>query len=523
VRGESGHAVRARARALVAAALALCACAGAVAGASASSSAPGVAAALKKASAPASELKRTRTISFRGVKIVRYEQEVEGLPVLGGDAAVLQPPGEAARLLTDETAANVSVSAPTVASSRAISIAQSATGARPLRASPQVSLAVDPRHGGALVQRVVLPSLKPLKDFEVLVDASSGRVLSQRNLLQYATGQAKLYTPNPVAWNGGYSGIGTTGAADHHDNNTQKLTALRKAVTLHRLSSRKRCLIGKYVNALLGRKANRVCRESRNWRWVKRADNRFEALMAYYHIDQIQSYIRSLGFTGTADVHPRRQTVIADAMKADQSFYRPSDRKIRFGQGGADDAEDGDVVVHEYGHAIQDAQDPGFGITLGAASLGEGFGDFVSALNTAITPGIPNYGASEYCVFDWDGVVGYGGSGVAPCGRVVNGSDGINTLSQANAACGNDPHCFGEVWAGGLIDLMNSLPLDANGDPPIVIDTLLSQFAYADSESFSQAVNALISADNAVYGGVHNTAICNEMKGQRGIGGTVCP
>ena len=32
-----------------------------------------------------------------------------------------------------------------------------------------------------------------------------------------------------------------------------------------------------------------------------------------------------------------------------------------FGKGGVDDAEDAEVIWHEYGHAIQDAQVPGFG------------------------------------------------------------------------------------------------------------------------------------------------------------------
>ena len=83
--------------------------------------------------------------------------------------------------------------------------------------------------------------------------------------------------------------------------------------------------------------------------------------------------------------------MIADAFKDDNSFYSPATRLIKYGAGGVDDAEDGDVVTHEYGHSIQDAQDRGFGTSLGAGSLGEGFGDFVSAVNTSITPDLPNY------------------------------------------------------------------------------------------------------------------------------------
>jgi hypothetical protein len=38
-------------------------------------------------------------------------------------------------------------------------------------------------------------------------------------------------------------------------------------------------------------------------------------------------------------------------------------------QGGVDDAEDADVILHEYGHAIQDNQVPGFGSSLEAGAM----------------------------------------------------------------------------------------------------------------------------------------------------------
>jgi hypothetical protein len=474
-------------------------------------------------------LKRTQTVTFEGARVVRYQQEVGGIPVLGGDAAVIQAAGAPARVVTDDTRTDLSAPArPKVSGPRAIAIAKSATGAKALFAAPQVSLVVDPAHGGVLVRRVVLASSKPLKDFEVLVDASNGAVVSQRNMLQYATGHAKLYTPNPVAVNNGYKGLGKRPSADHHDHNTRKLTRLRRNVSLHRLDSHSHCLVGPYVKALKGAHAKSVCRRSRNWKGVKRADDRFEALMAYYHIDTIESYFHRLGFRGKANVHPTRQTVIADAFREDNSFYSPATRLIKYGAGGVDDAEDGDVVTHEYAHSVQDAQDRGFGTTLGANSLGEGFGDFLSAVNTSITPNLPNYPVAEYCAFDWDGISGYGGPGVAPCGRVVDGSDGVGTVSQANAKCGNDPHCYGEVWAHGLIDLMRSLPKDSKHRPPIVVDLLFSQFAYKDNENFTGAVNLLLAMDDSVYGngsagsGPHDVAICNEMAGQRGISGTDC-
>ena len=46
---------------------------------------------------------------------------------------------------------------------------------------------------------------------------------------------------------------------------------------------------------------------------------------------------------------------------ADNSFSTDKQDGIRFGKGGVDDAEDAEVILHEYGHAIQDSQQMPFG------------------------------------------------------------------------------------------------------------------------------------------------------------------
>jgi hypothetical protein len=226
--------------------------------------------------------------------------------------------------------------------------------------------------------------------------------------------------------------------------------------------------------------------------------------------------------------HPKKQMVIADNFPDDNSFYSPGDRKIRYGTGGVDDAEDGDVITHEYGHAIQDAQDRGFGSTDEAGALGEGFGDYQSALNLLLNGAyVTPTPKMAKCIFDWDGTGGYGGPGVKPCGRLATGTDGTRTYSQAKNTCSlghghEEVHCFGEVWSHGLIDLLLSLP-EPSGFPPISVDVIASQFTYADNETFKEAVNALVAADNVIFSGANVTAICDEMKGQRGINASACP
>ena len=71
-----------------------------------------------------------------------------------------------------------------------------------------------------------------------------------------------------------------------------------------------------------------------------------------------RAMIQSLGFT---DANNRSIPVDVHYYTADNSFYSDADHALHFGDGGVDDAEDADVVLHEYGHSIQDNQVPGFG------------------------------------------------------------------------------------------------------------------------------------------------------------------
>src|SRR6185295_11756861 len=85
-------------------------------------------------------------------------------------------------------------------------------------------------------------------------------------------------------------------------------------------------------------------------------------------------------------------------LKADNSFYSPQSQDITYGLGGVDDAEDAEVILHEYGHSIQDDQVPGFGSSAEAGAMGEGFGDYLAGTMGAQQSG----GFQDACVAEWD-------------------------------------------------------------------------------------------------------------------------
>jgi hypothetical protein len=100
--------------------------------------------------------------------------------------------------------------------------------------------------------------------------------------------------------------------------------------------------------------------------------------MAYFWINQAQEYLQSLGFGSTLPpVNAQQQQVKVDQYGGDNSFQTDKPFRIRYGKGGVDDAEDAEVIVHEYGHAVHAAQVPGFGASEEAGSIGEAFGDYL--------------------------------------------------------------------------------------------------------------------------------------------------
>jgi hypothetical protein len=491
--------------------------------ASASAAPARAAAKLKAASAPASQLTPVAAISLPGgATAYRFQQHVSGVRVLDGQAVVSDPIGAPPDLVADSSTPGIEPPPPPrLGKAAALEVALRSAGITRLRADWAASLAIDPgghlagasNDGGALVWRVVIPSARPLGDFEVLVNAVSGRVTSIRDLLWSRRGRATLYDPNPVAQNNRSSAP----RRDRRDKNTRLLNRLRRPVKLRNIRNGQRCLRGKWVHAKVGRGGKEVCKRNLNWRRVKRRRDRFEALMTYFHIDRAQRYIQRLGFGtgGARGIVKRSQVAVADAFRADNSFYSPVTRRIKFGSGGVDDAEDADVIVHEYGHAIQDAQVRGFGNGSQAGAIGEGFGDYWAAAMSSRSPRTSN--RDDVCIFDWDGVSW--GRFVPEfnrrCGRRADRNE---TLNEAQADCGFEIHCVGQVWSSALWDLRREV-----GGRPFDRILLSSQFMYTTNEHFDEAVEALIAADQDSTGGANHDAICAEMENQRGISVADCP
>ncbi len=474
---------------------------------------------LRGTRAPASELKQSKAIQVPGGgTLYRFHQRVSGVPVLDSEAVVSDPVGASPGLVVDATKARVHrPPAARISKGQAIATASSAIGVARTRGPSEAKLVIDPANRGTLVWQVEIPSARPLGDFEVQVDAVSGDVLRTQNVLHdFRTGKAKLFNPNPVVENGGFAGL----RSDHNDRNIHLLTALRRSASLPKIRGGQNCLRGEWANAKLGHDAHSVCRRSLRWTNVKRSSDTFEALMTYYEITRAQQYIQDLGFTkGNQPIDDRSQQAVADAFSADNSFYSPFTRTIKYGSGGVDDAEDADVIWHEYGHAMQDSESHSFSTSQNPSNgaLAEGSSDYWAAAMSSRSPGTSN--EDDVCIFDWDATT-YGDKfpAVAPfsvgrfCGRRADVPWTLAKAQDPSKSCRFDIHCVGQVWSSALWDLRNEI-----GGKKMDTIYLTAQFLYHANESFDEAAAALVHADATLYGGTHQATICSEMEGDRGL------
>jgi hypothetical protein len=181
-----------------------------------------------------------------------------------------------------------------------------------------------------------------------------------------------------------------------------------------------------------------------------RDQDQFEQTMAYYWVTQAQKYIQSLGFGSTLPaVNKRQQLLRVNQFGGDNSFFREGTGKltITLGKGGVDDAEDAEVIVHEYGHSVQDNQVTGFGTTPDAGAIGEAFGDYLAVTVSATFA--PT--ADEPCVADWDST-SYT-LDVPHCLRRVD----TNKHYPEDLSNPREVHADGEIWSRALWDMRNAL------------------------------------------------------------------
>ncbi|WP_199486435.1 M4 family metallopeptidase [Actinomadura logoneensis] len=225
-----------------------------------------------------------------------------------------------------------------------------------------------------------------------------------------------------------------------------------------------------------------------DFRYTRDTDQ-FEQVMAYFWVNEAQEYLQSLGFgSELPGANDKQQGVRINQYGADNSFFTDKKHEIRFGKGGVDDAEDAEVVVHEYGHAVHEAQVPGFGTSEEAGAIGEAWGDYLGVevgLAADARYGWPRL-TPEPCVADWDST-GYT-STVPHCLRRLD-------TGKVYGDKVGEVHADGEIWSNALWDIRKAL--GARVADRVIVN---AQFSFAPDTSFSAAAKATIATARSMYG-----------------------
>jgi Zn-dependent metalloprotease len=397
-----------------------------------------------------------------------YQQTYRGIPVFGGyyvkhiaaDGTVTVDDGRLKVTGLDDTTAEVTAQR-----------VRSSVAGRLGRQPGDARLVIVPGRTAKLAWMTLTPTRRGT--VRSLVDAGSGTVLKEERTVHEAEGVGRVFDPNPVVR------LQDEALTDNDDADTPALNRAYRIVLLTKLDKGKTTLQGAYANNV---SADPVTSPHRIYLY-RRSQDGFEQVMAYYSITKAQEYIHRLGFR---DVNDEPQDFVTTGFTDDNSYYDPSVDAITFGTGGVDDAEDNEVIWHEYGHAIQDDQVPGFGATEEAGAIGEGFGDYwavtmsqASSPDTAVTPWA--------CVMDWDST-----SYTTDTPHCLRRTDGPKVYP---GDLDGEVHDDGEIWSHALWDVNRSIGRTAANR--VILE---SQFFFTPDVSMPAAAQVTVTTARALYG-----------------------
>ncbi len=412
----------------------------------------------------------------------RYQQVWKGIPVFASEVLVnVTSTGSISSVISDYAqGVNVSTS-PSIDSQSARDIALKALDVKSFSGESATELVIYTENvAPTLCWLVSIPADKPLGDWQVFVNANDGAIVARKNIMCFVDGSGMVFNPNPTV------STQNLNLADSSNRDYPALTNARFQMVLQGLNEPVGgyyYLTGEFVNtSATSNRARFTTPDSFNF---TRSNVKFEETMAYFQIDTCARFYRALGFQ---DLMGYSITLAVNGTTDDNSWFTPSQLRITYGSGGVDDAEDGDVIIHEYGHATQFNQVPGWGQTEEGGAMGEGFGDYLTVAFYHPISG----GWHEAQVFDWD---------ANPRDRFWSGRrvDGNKHYPQDIQ---HEVHADGEIWSRCLWDIMNSVGYDTS-----VTLVLESQYNLTPQANFLAGANAIVQADRDLYGGRHILAI----------------
>jgi Fungalysin metallopeptidase (M36)/Fungalysin/Thermolysin Propeptide Motif len=473
-----------------------------------------------------SELREVHRAETETGTVVRLQQYVDDIPVFGSEIVVAADRSSRVRRLdTQNAVTNVAVASspgdtkPLTAKQAYRRALQSLGEKVTVRgeAPDPVPVYYAAADGLRLAYCVLVPTRKPAHDWRLIVDARTGAILEQRDLIKYYDGQGLVFDPNPVASahdttlrdpDATAASCGFSGTA-RATIDAQRVSVVLRDITrgadgLYRLE-------GPYAKMLeIEDPATTFPAEADpNAFNYSSGDDRFECVQAYWTIDTLQRYLQSIGIT---TAHNSQIPVDPHDTEDGAAFFSSIDQALHFSASGAcrpDRAEDAECIMHEYGHAIQNNQVPTWGGTNPGTgrdetgAMGEGFGDALACIFTASKHG----GFGREVFEDW--VFGD-----------IGGLRRVDGTKVYPTDWSGEVHDDGEIWSAALWNIYRAIGGDS-ADPAVqesarravLKSVVLSHHQLAGNASMPDAAEAVMNENAALaeYRGAHLTAMLDSF------------
>lgn len=318
--------------------------------------------------------------------------------------------------------------------------------------------------------------------WEVIYDLDGTLLMRQETGLgistKDSTAKAKVFLPDPVTTaNTTYGKNGTF--RDFNDSSYSLLENQTKQVQITTdFSNDSFYLRNKYVTLIEDYNPVLPISVSNNPDFLfKRNQPGFEQVMVLYHIEQTQQLLQTLGFNTLVN-YPIK--IDAHGFAEDESkFTFQPDTSIRLGTGGIDDAEDADVIVHEYTHAISHSITPFRIIWLTEShAIEEANCDIMASAYSRIH--------SEY---DWRSVFNWDGHNEFWNGRSANSNKKYsNYIPSASLS---DVYYNSEIWSSAVCDI-----IEETGIQTALQLLLTSMYSYPPDITMKEAAVLFMEADS---------------------------
>jgi subtilisin-like proprotein convertase family protein len=450
-----------------------------------------------------------------------YTQYVDGLPVIGGE--VIE------RVEHDGSLRELHRAIASAAPKRALISRSAALASVPSGTVRDQQLVAININGEARPAWRVVVEQNPHEPVAHYIDAATGVLLRSQPLFAHITGKGRVFDPNPVAK------LNDPSLRDQSDSAAAVPEAAYSLVDLLELNSTG-MLAGPNVQIVDTDAPATIHADPAQALLFDRSQPQFEEVNVYFHIDRSQRYLQSLGYNGARRVVGYSIPVDPHALSgADNSLYVgsgvPGQGKLYFGDGGVDDAEDSDIVLHEFFHSVQDWIAPSafFGISSSQSrAMGEGFSDYW-AYSSNYEPGLAS-GRDPYCLAEWDARCGSDDSSQncgypagADCLRRVDSTKTMNDFLTGETS--GTEHKNGEIWSSALREIFDAL-VKRHGvtDGSRMADTLVveSIFGTPTDPSYAVVARKLLEADRMLNGASHAAAICSAFTARLILGSADC-